>query len=64
MTKQSYDYIKDKYKSYTFKLDRVADHDLIQLLNEWPTGPTACFRQALRWLLDELRAEFKGVRRP
>lgn len=64
MTKQSYDYIKDKYKSFTFKLDRVADRDLIDLLEAWPEGLTHCFRFALRALRNALTGEQKEVRRP
>ena len=43
-----YKYYKDKYKSYTVKLDRVADADLIEFLNTWPKGPKHAIVLSLR----------------
>lgn len=43
-----YQYYKDKYKSYTVKLDRVADADLIEFLSTWPKGPKHAIVLSLR----------------
>ena len=43
-----YEYMKKKYKTVTLKLDREADKDVIDFLDQWPNGPKHAVMLAVR----------------
>lgn len=45
---KDYDYYRDKYKAITIRLDREAEKDIINFLEQWPKGPKHAIVYALR----------------
>ena len=50
-----YDYYKDKYKAVTIRLDKDAEKDVIDFLEQWPKGPKHAIVLALRIMKKAMR---------
>lgn len=50
-----YDYYKDKYKAVTIRLDKDAERDVIDFLEQWPKGPKHAIVLALRIMKKAMR---------
>ena len=58
MSRNNYDYYKNKYKTVTIKLDRDAEADVINFLAQYPKGPKAAIVLALRVMKASIRRGF------
>ena len=45
---KDYNYYKTKYRTYSLKLDREKDADIITFLEQWPEGPKDAIVKAVR----------------
>jgi len=52
---KDYNYYKTKYRTFTLKLDREKDADLIMFLEQWPEGPKHAITSALRVFKEFIR---------
>lgn len=57
---KDYNYYKQKYKAITIRLDREADKDVIDFLEQWPHGPKHAIMLAVRIMKKAMRGGLGG----